>query len=168
MYCLISATSKHQFKCTVHPSTLCGCWMSQKTQSQVGLTWNKMYSVANQWADTMNYKYYILKKKSRRPLKLPSDHSVGLISQHWILNKCIHDSNFFVDRQVNGHCLHLLALNVLNHSITWMYEQSRAECPDSPSWRLCPPWVWHFTWESITQLGYRRYLDFSTNIAVDS
>ena len=125
MYCLISATSKHQFKCTVHPSTLCGCWMSQKTQSQVGLTWNKMYSVANQWADTMNYKYYILKKKSRRPLKLPSDHSVGLISQHWILNKCIHDSNFFVDRQVNGHCLHLLALNVLNHSITWMYEQSR-------------------------------------------
>ena len=32
-----------------------------ETQLHVGLTWNKVYSVANQWVDTTNYKSYILK-----------------------------------------------------------------------------------------------------------
>jgi len=32
-----------------------------ETQSHVGLTWNKVYSVANKWVDTTNYKSYILK-----------------------------------------------------------------------------------------------------------
>jgi len=53
-----------------------------KTESQVGLTWNKAYSIANQWVDTTNYKIYILKKYSRRFLKLPPDHNVGLRYQH--------------------------------------------------------------------------------------
>ena len=52
-----------------------------ETQLHISLTWNKMYSVANQWVTIINYKYYILKKKSRRFLKLLLDHSFGLISQ---------------------------------------------------------------------------------------
>jgi len=53
-----------------------------ETQSHVGLTWNKVYSFANQLVDTMNYKTYILKKYSRRFLKIQPDHGVDLISQH--------------------------------------------------------------------------------------
>jgi len=63
-----------------------------ETESYVGLTWNKAYSVPKQWVDTMNYKYYILKKESRRFLKLPPDYGVGLISQQSLpilQNKCL-------------------------------------------------------------------------------
>ena len=52
-----------------------------KTQSQVGLTWNKAYSIVNQWVYLMNYKTYILKRYSRNFLKLPLDHNISLISQ---------------------------------------------------------------------------------------
>jgi len=55
-----------------------------ETQLQVGLTWNKAYSIANQWVYLMNYKTYILNKNSRKFPKLPPDHGVGLISQHII------------------------------------------------------------------------------------
>jgi len=51
-------------------------------QLHIGLTWNKVYSFANQWVDMPNYKTYILKKYSRRFLKIQPDHGVGLISQH--------------------------------------------------------------------------------------
>jgi len=52
-----------------------------ETESHVGLAWNSLYSFANQWVHAMNYKSYILKKGSRRFLKLQPDHGIGLILQ---------------------------------------------------------------------------------------
>ena len=54
-----------------------------ETRSHIGLTWNKAYSVANQWVYLMNYKTYILKRYSRRFPKIQPDHGVGLISQQF-------------------------------------------------------------------------------------
>jgi len=36
-----------------------------ETQLHLGLSWNRIYSFANQWGYTMNYKSYILKRYSR-------------------------------------------------------------------------------------------------------
>jgi len=52
-----------------------------ETESHVGLAWYRVYSFANQWVHTMNYKSYILKKGSRRFQKLQPDHGIGLILQ---------------------------------------------------------------------------------------
>jgi len=60
-------------------------WSSRcvvETDSHVGLAWNRVYSFANQWVYTMNYKSYIWMKDCRRFLSLQPDHSVGLISRH--------------------------------------------------------------------------------------
>ena len=93
--------------------------MTHVVETQVGSNWNKAYFVANQWLDTMNYKTFILKKYSKRFLKIQPDHGVGLISQQ--LAVCVLRQHCFllVPGKGSGVCLWSADLGCIVHGGQW-------------------------------------------------